>query len=437
MTKSFYLQLIFILSSVILHAQIGITYEKTYGLPGYNYGITSHQTADSGYIILGNKSGSIGSNDIYLIRVDQLGTIIWDKAFGGTHVEWGDEMIITSDNHYLIAGYTNQNNNNGYDILLLKVDTTGNLKWIKTYGGPDWDLGFSVIESADSNYYIVGETFSFGPGGGDAYIIKTNADGDTIWTRAYGGIQEDAGFSIIQVQNNHFLISGFTKSYGSGKKDCFVIKIDHNGDTIFTNSYGYSGDEIAYDVVLSKDNNYIFGGFSEDSISSINDGYIFKTDTNGTKMWEIFGGFSDNAIIFDVLRGRNNDLFFLGNTTSYGLGSNEIFVIKLDINGFAGGNTFGSPDSDEGSSINMTFDKGYIITGSTEGKGPNVSDIYFIKIDSLLSNDTNSVHFTKILEFNNLSTGFHIFPNPVINELWIDLAYPLTGRIIINIYNYL
>jgi len=437
MKKTLLILIKLVLLPFLLQAQSGITFERTYGLPGYNYGINTIQTSDSGFIVLGNRSGFIGNSDIYLLKIDKLGNIIWDKAFGNSSVEWGTDLKITSDNHYLISGYTNQNSNSGYDVFLLKVDTLGNQLWFKTYGGSDWDLGFSVIESSGNNYYITGQTFSFGSGGGDVYLIKTSSNGDTIWTKTYGGIAEDAGLKIIPVQNGQFLISGFTNSFGYGMKDCYALKIDSNGDTIYTKTYGSSGDEKAYDVIVSNDNNYIFCGYTDGPLTPVKDGLIFQTDTNGNKMWEGYGGYTNEAEIFSLASGDHDDLYFNGNTTFGDPGNLDIFIIKLDNNGYAGGNVFGSSYFDEGNRFNRTFDKGFILTGSSAGKGPNASDIYIIKIDSLMQNDTSCAHFTGISKIKNLAENVHIYPNPAKYEFFIQSDNLFSGLIQINIYNIL
>ena len=230
--------ILFILLPNFMFGQTVSSFQRTYGRVGYNYGRCSYQTNDGGYIILGNVSGFHGNTSVYLAKTDTLGKIIWDKLIGGTEINWANDFKITHDKGFIIAGYTNINTNNGYDVSLIKTDSLGNIKWEKTYGGTDWDLGNSVIEDKEHNFLVTGSTYSYSYGDADVYLIKTDSIGDTLWTRHYGGTGEDVAYCIDTTNHSDYLLSGVTRKETDSTYDAYLLKINKNGDTLFTKKYG-------------------------------------------------------------------------------------------------------------------------------------------------------------------------------------------------------
>jgi hypothetical protein len=154
-------------------------------------------------------------------------------------------------------------------------------------------------------------------------------------------------------------------------------------------------------------------------------------------MWEGIGGYNYEADLKGVISGENDETFYMGNTSLNGDGNIDIVVFKLDNSGYAGGDYFGSSKLEEGNKIIRTFDKGFVIIGSTSGKGPNVSDIYFIKTDSLFMNDTVCIHTTEIDDFNAYSDDLRLFPNPAKNNIFLELKSFTSEPLNIKIYNFL
>jgi len=152
----------------------GTYFAKTYrGI----YGVMSHsvqQTSDDGYIVAGYTY--VDSGDILLIKTDANGNVIWAKTYGGTHNDWAFSVQQTSDGGYIVAGYTDSFGAGYYDIFLIKTDANGNIIWAKTYGGTDYDNAYTVQQTSDGGYIVAGATWSFGAGG--AFLVKTDANGD-------------------------------------------------------------------------------------------------------------------------------------------------------------------------------------------------------------------------------------------------------------------
>ena len=154
--------------------------------------------------------------------------------------------------------------------------------WERTYGGSDWDIGFSVAQTSDGGYIVAGRTESLGAGLTDVYLVKTDAVGDTIWTRIYGGSgsDENEGASVAQTSDGGYIISGMTYSFGAGG-DVYLVKTDSVGDTIWTRIYGGSSMDWGNSVAQTSDGGYIVAGMTESFGAGSWDVYLVKTDSLG------------------------------------------------------------------------------------------------------------------------------------------------------------
>jgi hypothetical protein len=194
------------------------------------------QTKDGGYVSVGNTTSfGAGGTDIYLLKLNNAGDTMWTKTYGGIWQDGGttakQSIEQTSDGGFIIGGYTSSYGAGSYDGYLIKTDSLGTVLWSKAYGGLSSELIFSVKTTHDGGYVFVGSTNSFGGGGTDFYVVKTNSAGDTLWTRAFGGANNDYAESVVETDDKGFLIAGYTKSFGSGNNDALLIKIDSMGNS--------------------------------------------------------------------------------------------------------------------------------------------------------------------------------------------------------------
>jgi hypothetical protein len=205
-----------------------LLWRKSFGHPDIGCGYSAHQTADSGFIETGFISAN--GNDIYLVKTNSSGDTMWTRRFGGDSAETGNSVQQTSDGGYIITGCTKSFGNGGRDVYLVKTDTVGDTMWTRTFGGANDDEGNSVQQTTDDGYIIAGYTASFGRGGRDAYLIKTDSIGDRIWVRTFGGFNDDEAFSVQQTTDGGYIVAGYTKSYGAGGADVWLIKTDSSGN---------------------------------------------------------------------------------------------------------------------------------------------------------------------------------------------------------------
>ncbi len=163
---------------------------------------------------------------------------LWTKTFGGEYQDWGSSIQQTSDGGYIIAGTIGDFSPNYSDIWLLKTDANGDTLWTKTFGGSDYDWGNSVQQTLDGGYIIAGNVDMIHPVNGDVWLIKTNANGDTLWTKTFGEGDYNWGNSVQQTSDGGYIITGLTLSFGAGSSDVWVIKTNKYGDTIWTKTLG-------------------------------------------------------------------------------------------------------------------------------------------------------------------------------------------------------
>jgi hypothetical protein len=206
-----------------------VSFAKTYGGTDYDVASSVQQTSDGGYIVAGyTYSFGAGGDDIFLIKTYANGNLQWAKTYGGTWDDWARSVRQTSDGGYIVAGFTGSFGAGGDDIFLIKTDANGNISWAKTYGGTYSDYAYSVQQTSDGGYIVAGYTYSFGAGDYDIFLIKTDANGNVQWAKTYGGTSDDWAFSVQQISDGGYIVAGYTGSFGVG--GAFLVKTDANGN---------------------------------------------------------------------------------------------------------------------------------------------------------------------------------------------------------------
>lgn len=232
----------------------------TIGGPQLDEGFSVQQTTDGGYIVAGfTDSFSIG-RDVYLIKTDSTGKLIWDQSFGGAGTNVGNCVKQTIDGGYIIAGYTNIYGAGSSDVWLIKTNPNGIKQWDKTFGGPLWDLANSVEITSDGGYIITGTTISYGAGAQDIWMIKTDSNGNEEWKKTFGGTNNDRGEEVKVTSDDGYIILGTTNSFGAGQDDIYLIKTDENGDLLWTKTVGGELGEQGHSVQQTTDEGYIIAG---------------------------------------------------------------------------------------------------------------------------------------------------------------------------------
>jgi hypothetical protein len=193
------------------------------------------QSSDGGYVVAGyTTSFEADWADIFVVKLDSAGNVQWAKTIGGSGSDGAYSITQSSDGGYAVAGRTNRFGAGGWDFYVVKLDSSGNVQWAKTIGGSDWDEAYSIIQSSDGGYVVAGYTGSFGAGGYDMLVVKLDSSGNVEWTKTIGGDGYDEAYSIIQSSDGGYAVAGRTTGFKIIGWVMYVVKMDANGNVCFS-----------------------------------------------------------------------------------------------------------------------------------------------------------------------------------------------------------
>jgi hypothetical protein len=374
-----------ILLAILSYAQPPDTlWTNTFGGTLDDAGSCVQPTNDGGYIISGTTmSFTIGGSwDVWLIKTDADGDCTWSSIFGGDDGDYGNCVQQTiPDYGYIITGNTHPND--AGNLWLIKTDDLGNLSGEYEFGGTGLDYGWSVQQTpSDMGYIITGATSSFGSGFFDVWLIKTDAAGDCTWSRTFGGTGYDEGHCIDITDDGGYIIAGTIQPAPAGHYDIGLIKTNADGDSIWGRTFGDTGIEYGYYVQQTTDGGYIVLGDAP-SITGDYDIWLIKTDSLGNIIWDTtFGGVNNDGGRC-VRQTDDGGYIITGFTESFGSGAQDVWIIKTDSEGALEWEILqGGSGVDSGHSIKQTEDKGYILTGQTTsfGVGGTGHNVWLIRL---------------------------------------------------------
>ncbi len=470
MKKSLLILIVFAILALSTQAQI--TFHKTYNSCNFCYGeaYAVQQTSDGGYIMTGYIESYI-----YLVKTDANGDTLWTRTYGNA-VDYhkGYSVQQTNDGGYVIAGITENSTSVPVHIYLIKTNSNGDTLWTKSYGSAGNDYGYSVRQTMDNGFIIAGTTDSLGAGGVDVFLIKTNSIGDTLWTKTYGGINDDGAKSIELTTDGGYIIAGYTKSFGAGSDDVYLIKTDSIGDTLWTKTYGSIYYDYGYSVKQTSDGGYIITGMSNFG----NRIYLIKTNSIGDTLWtKAYGKYgSGTDYAYSVQQTSDGGYIMVGITVNPIDPYYEPLLIKTNSIGetlWAKHYLDGAPGYNIGYYVQQSTDGGYIIAGETAGNmlliktdengnsgclqtDPTIN-LYSIPFQvsntstiihsgCMVSNPSKTVGSGGIVTTSCFSTGINeikatedisIYPNPATNLLTISLPDKNIKSCTINLYDML
>ncbi len=398
---------------------------KTYGGINFDVGEEILQTPDSGFIITGYTALSDTNHDVWLLKTNNLGDTLWTKTYGGAYQDWGNSTTLTYDGGYAVTGCI-EVYGIGWNLWLLKTDSLGDTLWTKTYGGSSGsNMGKDIKQTQDSGYIIIGYTSLFGAGYDDVWLLRTDSNGDTLWTRTYGGSGSDEGISGDFTMDGGYIIVGYTDSYGAGNGDIWLIKTNALGDTDWTKTYGGANTDYGSDVIPTLDGGYIVLGV----INTFQDIWLLKTDSLGDTLWTkiISSGYYNEA--YSVKQTADDGYIIAGYTGTTALAADG-YLVKTDVLGnIEWTKTLGGSNDDFLRSVDLTFDGGYIASGCTYSYGVGDADLWLIKMgpDTLGIID-NRTKYSSIFDWE-------IFPNPMIRECNIRYVLAQNNRVAVTVYD--
>ena len=414
---------VFLLAISTADAQI--MFERTYGGISNDWGSCVQQTSDSGFILTGGTySYGEGSEDVYLIKTNKNGDTLWTKTYGGNGGDFGSRIIQTIDGGYLISGRTSSFGAGLCDIYLIKTNSVGDTIWTKTFGGIDDESAGSVIENSDGSLIVVGSTNSYSTANSAAYILKTDANGLLLWSKTYEKSNISGAGDVHKTNDGNYFVSGYTyENYYNSK--LFLLKINENGDTIWTKTISNpDGGLLGAKISPTSDNGIIFTGtmFFINGEAKI---YMLKTDTTGNVIWfkkyggaEYVGGgnsFQTNDGGF-ILTGVIGNVAKKQNTSS--CPNNEFFPDSVNTKMFTNGDLYLLRTNCNGDSL---WSRVYGDAGEDVGNSVQQTNDYGYAVCGYTTKGssldlflikTNNYGYTGIGDNDESMTSFYLYPNP-------------------------
>lgn len=407
--------LIMLLSTLLYSQPPDTTWTKTYrNTLQIGTGESIIQNSDSSYYFVGTTSGNL----ITLMKLNKYGDTLWSKFYDGSY---GFSLKRTYDNNLIIPGETS------YKGYLLKVDTLGVVKWPRIFQTASTYTRLNNIQcTSDSGFIMSGSTGEVNYL--NVYVVKTDSLGDTLWTRTIGGGLNDEGTYVIETTNNEYFVIGCTRSYGSGGSDIYLLKLSNNGDTIFTRTYGGPYNDYAYKIEQISDGFVLVGStLSPTDDSNI---YLIKIDNNADTVWtRTYGTSSFPESGISVEGFSNGDLIVAGGGYINSTKRDDCILLKLNAYGDSLWMcSYGGNDYDQCHGFIETIDGGYLFHGQTNtGAGPWMP--YLIKINPDLSgvNGHNAVQTPHL--------NVIVFPNPFSRKTVILYNLNKASHVTSSIYN--
>ncbi|WP_420571545.1 hypothetical protein [Kordia sp.] len=372
-------------------------------------------------------------NDYWVMRLDADGNVLWSKTYGGTADDRGEAIKTTTDGGFIVTGYSRSSdedvtiNNGFYDQWIVKLDAVGNISWEKSFGYSGSDQAFDIIQTSDGGYFTTGFLDITASGGlgsvgrpgptnsdgiiakhgvGEYWCHKLDASGNITWSRYFGGTNNDRSYSTLETNDNNFIIAGSSESDdfditdSQGSYDFWVVKLSNTGDLIWQQSYGGSGIDIGYDIAKTNDGNYIVVGDTRSSDGDVSnlkgsaDFWIIKiNDTDGSLIWERTYGGTDFESARAITPLQDGGFAVVGSAKSNNVdvnsnyGQNDFWVVKItDTGNLTWEKNFGGSQLDIAYGIIETTDEKLVIAGNTQSEDGDiitykgVKDALIIKI---------------------------------------------------------
>jgi len=394
-------RIVIVLSSLMLLAVLpfgGIAAEepqeewnRTFGGP-YGDGAWSLQaTSDGGYILAGYTASRGEGSDLWLIKADAKGNHIWDKAFGGSGEDTAYFVRETEDGGYIVTGSAKSFGIGEERLWLLKTDSNGSRKWDRIFGGfvsSSGDGGWSLAETKDGGYIVAGYTKSYGAGGKDLWLIRTDHLGNRLWDKVFGGAKDDVGMSVLQTKDGGYIITGRTASFGAGDDDMWLLKTSPQGILQWNVTIGGKKDDVGFQVIELADG-YAIVGRTESGNPQVKMAFLLKTDLRGRKIWEREYDRGSSGI---SLQPTSDGGFIIAGSIDSKQRGKDALLIKTDSIGIEQWSiSLGGPGDDIGSSVVEAKQGEFVLAGITNSMGSGAEDAWLVRVKAdQNSSDSNA-----------------------------------------------
>lgn len=422
-------KLIVLLSVLLLNAFLGfsqVKFFKIYTNDGYDYGEGVVQLSDSSYLVTGSSSSfSDSPAQAFLLKLDKNGEYVWSRNYGGTESDWGRRVLNWNDSIFYITGYSNSLGTGAYNAYLVKTDKDGNELLQKHYNYAGWDKINDALFTSDSMIYMVGETAGTTNGDNNYYIIKTDKNGDTLWTRNFGSTGEDALQSIQQYDDNTFFAVGNRYNADSTFSKGSIIKFDSNGTILYDKEFGPNGNYYLNDFYIRAGSVHAVGNRMIPGSNEI-DEYRVKVSLAGNLQWEGSDNSQGSSFYDHVMPFGTGGKIFVSshfNTQFSVAGGFDASITRFYDNLIwdAAFVTVGFPGDDKNEEVALTNDESVVVVGYMTMPGMGGSSVFVYKVGpnadfptinylDITANDINSL--VTVDEVGLEIKGLTVYPNP-------------------------
>jgi hypothetical protein len=416
-------------AATVLLAQPGpdTLWTRRYGGSSSDWGQAVQQTTDSGFVVVGTTlSFGFGVQDMYVVKTNTRGDTLWTRTYGGLLGEYANAVQQISDGGYVVAGVTYSFVAEGGDVYLVRLDNAGDTLWTHTYGQALYDGAIDIDTTSDGGFILAGWSSEGGPQ--QMYLVKTDRGGVAEWSRTYGGIYYARVFSVRQTSDGGYILAGESENSGGGDMDIYIVKTDASGDTTWTRTYPTPGNQSLESVRQTLDGGYILAGYM--TIAGQSRMYLLKTNAAGDTLWtKIFG--AAFRVAHSVAQTSDGGYLVVGDATGPD-NSRDVSVVKTDSNGdTVWTRTYGGPLQDSGKDIALTYDGGAAVVGYWGEYDTPASDFYLVRLSSVTSDVEQ--HFIP----HPLSFVLSSYPNPFNASTTLSYALDRTGAVDLVVYNLL
>jgi hypothetical protein len=406
-----------------LTTQAQTTFEKVYSDSGITSAYDIITTFDGGYAITGFKTCStLFCLDFCLLKLDSLGNQEWVRIYDAYGADDNAYAIVqTKDSGFVMAGVSQTPPNLASNVRLLKVDKNGNKLWDRNYGGLGEQFGFDVEQTFDGGFILATLQDTSGVSNGNQVeLIKTDSSGIIEWQKQYYNVGDGQAQAVKQTSDSGYVVTGVVVNMLSptSGEDIFLLKTDKNGDTLWTKFYGNQGSERGEDVMVASDGNFVIAGHTQGFFNSNQiAAYIIKTNPMGDTLWTKVVENGDQNGVYSVIEDVNKNYVFTGVTSISLPPFSDFYLLKMDSSGnkiFEKQFQYQANANDDAQAITLAKDGGYAMCGKTASTG--LTQVYIVKTD------TNGL----ITGIENIQpkalTTFNVYPNPFHSSTTIDLT---------------
>lgn len=429
-----------------------IEWQRSLGGSSSDELISTKQTHDSGFVLLGSSrsiNGDItfnhGGYDFWVVKISKTGLVEWQKSLGGSSDEYAGSIEITNDGGYIITGTTNSNDGditykNGLnDVWVVKLSSYGSIQWQKTYGGSNADTGNEIIQTVDGGFLIGSSSrssdgdLSINYGDLDLWIFKIDAYGNIQWQKTYGSTSAEFLYSIDKTSDNGFIIAGEVSNL-----DILVLKLDWVGNLVWQKTLGGSGYDFHPTIKQTSDGGYILSAGTESvdgNVSEnhgVSDFWVVKLNSLGDILWQKTYGGSLRDYAFFIKETPDNDYIVCGSTDSRngdlqnqggGGGAGDFWLLKISQTGtIIWQKKLGGGGYDLAYSAGITFDNGYFVSGISYYSGGDVAEHH--------ANGTPDYWIIKLTPDITINTG--MITGSFCSGSQINVPFSTTGPFALN-----